>query len=121
MTRIIRVLSHYGTPTDETRIRGHKQYWHKGEKPDIEATVKERQLESQVTRISPLATGVSFRFRVRFENLREEELGALLWALMLPGEEGQEYRHKIGMGKPLGMGAIEISPYSVSYGSPGAL
>lgn len=104
-------LAHYGTPTDETTIRGHKHYWHKGDSPDNKATAKERKLESQLTRIQPLAPGVSFRFRIHFENLRDEELGVLLWALALPGESGAEYRHKIGMGKPLGMGAVQIVPH----------
>jgi hypothetical protein len=56
----------------------------------------------------PVAAGVRFRWRIHFENLSMEELGALLWALTLPGEAGREYRHSIGMGKPYGMGAIKI-------------
>lgn len=103
-------LAHYGTDRDETRLRGHKLYWHKGANPDIEATAKERQHDNQLTRIMPLRVGVSFSFKIRFENLRTEELGALWWALALPGEPGKTYRHKLGMGKPLGMGAVAIAP-----------
>jgi len=103
-------LAHYGTSPDQTRIRGHKLYWHKGVSPDIEATAKEREHEQQLTRIMPLKPGVQFSFRIHFENLREEELGALLWTLTLPGERGKLYRHKLGMGKPLGMGAVVITP-----------
>ncbi len=101
-------LAHYGTPRTETQIRGRKQYWHRGRDPQIEASEKERQHERQLTRIQPLNAGVRFRFRVSFENLRDEELGALLWALQPCGEEGKQYVHKLGMGKPLGMGAVEI-------------
>jgi len=103
-------LAHYGTSPFETQIRGHKLYWHKGATPDIEASPSERKHESQLTRLVPLAPGVRFRFRLRFENLRPEELGALLWALSLPGEEGKVYRHKLGMGKPLGMGSVALRP-----------
>jgi len=103
-------LAHYGTPPTQTQIRGHKLYWHKGNQPDIEATATELQHETQLTRIMPLAVGVRFQFRVRFENLRPEELGALLWALSLPGDADRVYRHKLGMGKPLGMGAVAITP-----------
>jgi CRISPR-associated protein (TIGR03986 family) len=103
-------LAHYGTPPNETQIRGHKLYWHKGENPDIEATAKERQHEKQLTRIVPLQPGVRFSFKIYFENLRDEELGALWWAVALPGEKGKTYRHKLGMGKPLGMGAVAITP-----------
>lgn len=103
-------LAHYGTPPDQTQIRGYKLYWHKGSNPDIEATASECQHETQLTRVMPLKPGVQFRFRVRFENLRREELGALLWALALPGEPDKTYYHKLGMGKPLGMGAVAIAP-----------
>jgi CRISPR-associated protein (TIGR03986 family) len=94
---------------DTTEIRGHKLYWHKGETPPIEATADERKKESQMTRIIPLRPGVKFEFRIHFENLRREELGALAWALFLPGEPGKTYRHKIGLGKPLGLGAVAVT------------
>lgn len=108
-------LAHYGTPAQETQIRGNKLYWTKGADPSIEANPAEmgeitsegkRQHESQLTRVVPLKPGVKFHFRVRFENLRPEELGALMWALSLP----QNCCHRIGMGKPLGMGAVRLTP-----------
>lgn len=113
-----RSLAHYGTSPDETQIRGHKLYWHQGDNPDIEATAKERQHEKQLTRIVPLKPGVHFSSRIYFENLRSEELGALWWALTLPGAKGKTYRHKLGMGKPLGMGAVAITPKLVLTDRP---
>lgn len=107
-------LAHYGTPPAETQIRGFKRYWHKGAKPDIEANEKERTLEKQLTRIQPLKAGVKFKFRIHFENLSPEELGALLWALVLPGESNKQYAHTIGMGKPLGMGAVKLTIKSLT-------
>jgi CRISPR-associated protein (TIGR03986 family) len=104
-------LAHYGTSPMETQIRGHKLYWHKGTNPDIEASEVERTHEKQLTRIIPLKPGVQFKFRIYFENLRREELGALLWVLNLPGGPNKTYRHKLGMGKPLGMGAVAITPH----------
>jgi CRISPR-associated protein (TIGR03986 family) len=101
-------LAHHGTSPLETQLRGHKLYWHKGATPDVEASPSELKHESQLTRMVPLAPGVRFRFTLRFENLRPEELGALLWVLSLPGEDGKVYRHKLGMGKPLGMGSIAL-------------
>lgn len=100
-------LAHYGTPTpSETVIRGHKLYWHKG-KVELSEIVNDREVsESQLTLIKPVKPGVTFRFRVYFENLNNIELGALLWVLNLP----ENCRHKLGMGKPLGMGAVKIVP-----------
>lgn len=103
-------LAHFGTPPTETRIRGHKFYWHKGAEPEIEATSQDLKHEKQLTRMCPVKPGVPFRFRIYFENLRDEELGALYWALSLPGEAGKAYRHKLGMGKPLGMGSVSLKP-----------
>lgn len=101
-------LAHYEAQDSKTEIRGHKLYWHKGQRPNIEATTEQRKKESQLTRIEPLQPGVKFRFRVHFENLKPEELGALAWVLTLPGEAGRRYCHKLGMGKPLGMGAVAL-------------
>jgi len=107
-------LAHYGTSPDETTIRGHKFYWHKGENPEILASPDEvAQHPKQYTKIAPLKKGVRFHSRIRFESLRSEELGGLIWALQLPGQSQSGYRHKIGMGKPLGMGAVLISSINV--------
>ena len=104
-------LAYYSTSNEQTQIRGHKWYWHKGQSPKIEIDKRGDDLEkirTQTTRIRPIKEGVTFTAKIRFENLRKEELGALLWALALPGKTGTEYRHKFGMGKPLGMGAVGI-------------
>ena len=101
-------LAHYGSRRGSTQIRGHKLYWIKGNLPDIKASTEERQHESQLTRILPLKPEIRFSFKVRFENLREEELGAILWAMSLPGDADKEYRHRLGMGKPLGMGTVSL-------------
>lgn len=106
-------LKHYGSKTpNETIIRGHKLYWHKGRitKIDLEPEADDPGMvdgsvkadSTQHTQIKPLRPDLTFEFRVYFENLNEIELGALAWVLTLP--EG--HCHKIGMGKPLGMGAV---------------
>jgi len=108
-----KALQHWASPTPaKTVIRGHKLYWHKG-------NITTRQLvaypvahptSTQHTQCKPVRSGVRFNFRIYFDNLSDVELGALLWALQLPGNAGMEYRHKIGMGKPLGMGAVKLTP-----------
>ncbi|MEZ4673348.1 MAG: TIGR03986 family CRISPR-associated RAMP protein [Caldilineaceae bacterium] len=103
-------LAYYGTDPDETAIRGYKQYWHKGDRLDIDATPKEREHPKQLTQVRPVKPGVHFEFTIRFENLSDIELGALLWTLSLPGAEGKQYAHKLGMGKPLGMGSVYLTP-----------
>lgn len=101
-------LKHYGSePEKETVIRGHKLYWHKGGKPSIKLPENQDVSESQTTDIKPIKSGVSFNFTIHFENLSAIELGALLWVLNLAADP--KYRLSLGMGKPLGMGAVKIT------------
>lgn len=55
-------------------------------------------------RIQPLNKGTSFYFSVEFDNLTDWELGLLCYAL----RPDDSFRHKLGMGKPLGLGSVEI-------------
>ncbi len=84
------------------QIRGHKLYWHRNPENWYEA--QPQPSSSQHTQIKAVREGITFRFRVRFDNLRPEELGALATGLFLP--EGMA--HKLGMGKPLGLGSVRI-------------
>ena len=104
-------LSDYAAPSPgEAVIRGHKLYWHKGPATldDIREKETVKEGDKQHTRIQPLQPGVSFRFHIDFENLLPAELGALLWVLRVAADPA--YRLKLGMGKPLGMGAVKIVP-----------
>lgn len=93
---------------NETVIRGHKFYWHKGEATlnDIKEDEQVKENDTQHTKIHPIRENIKFKFRIWFENLNEIELGSLYWILYKAREE--QYRLKIGMGKPLGMGAIKL-------------
>jgi CRISPR-associated protein (TIGR03986 family) len=103
-----RDLKHYGSaPGKETVIRGHKLYWHKDKNPAIRLENPEEVSDTQKTQIKPIKPGVSFQFTIHFENLSEVELGALLWVLDLA--QNEQYRLSLGMGKPLGMGAVKIT------------
>jgi CRISPR-associated protein (TIGR03986 family) len=101
-------LKHYASkPGEETVVRGHKLYWHKGEQPDIGLPEEQQKIsDTQKTQFRPVKPGVAFTSDLRFENLSAVELGALLWVLQLAADD--DYRLKLGMGKPLGMGAVRI-------------
>lgn len=105
-------LADYTDP--QAAIRGHKLYWHKGEVTlgDIESQGKAK--DAVLTRIRPLRAGVEFRFRIRFDNLSDVELGALLWTLQIAADD--RYRLKLGMGKPLGLGANKSYGFIKPYG-----
>ena len=63
------------------------------------------EYDTQHTIIQPINPGLKFTSRIRFENLSNVELGALLMALDLP----DKCAHKLGMAKPLGLGSVKIS------------
>jgi CRISPR-associated protein (TIGR03986 family) len=120
-------LKHYGSPPPtktepgDTVIRGHKLYWHQSSisRNQIEETDKKEidDKPKQYTEIKPIKSGLCFHFKIYFENLTDEELGALLWVLDLAQDKqtrsyvtgDEEYRFSLGMGKPLGMGAVKIT------------
>jgi len=85
---------------DSFEIRGIKQYWIKNY-----VTESEIKPNSKVDSIlHPIDKGSSFRGKIHFSNLTDEELGLLLWALKV-----EENSHEnIGMGKPFGFGHIVI-------------
>lgn len=64
------------------------------------------QLENTKVQVKlvPIKSSACFTFKVHFHNLREAELGALLWSLDFGGKDGAF--HNIGMGKPFGMGRV---------------
>ena len=93
-------LANYDT-NQSTAIRGHKIYWHK-ENPDYKTNGFNSKID---TKIEPVKDK-TFVGKIRFENLSKVELGALLFALDLPNG----CCHKLGMGKPLGLGSVKITP-----------
>lgn len=96
----LKTLNHWNS---ECYIRGHKLYWHRNNKDWHE---KEIINDKQHTIIRAVKPGTIFNFRIRFENLSKVELGALLFVLDLP----KNHYHKLGMGKPLGLGSVKITP-----------
>lgn len=96
-----RNLAHYDS-NPPTAIRGYKLYWHRENQ-----TYKNTKFDSNIdNKIQPVKADKTFTGRIRFENLYAVELGALLSALDLP----QDCCHKLGMGKPLGLGSVKITP-----------
>lgn len=102
-------LHHYASSTPrDTVVRGHKLYWHKGDvqRESFEENQPVAPDDTQHTQIKPVRSGVRFCFRIHFENLSQVELGALLWLLEMAADDS--YRLKLGMGKPLGLGAVQV-------------
>jgi len=93
------------------RPKGRKLYLHhrepdyrtKAETADADAA-KHRKLAVRPLKAEPVNECGGFAFHIDFENLSRDELDLLCFAL----RPSDDFRHKLGLGKPLGLGSIEI-------------
>ncbi|HDZ18087.1 MAG TPA: TIGR03986 family CRISPR-associated RAMP protein [archaeon] len=87
-----------------TEIRGRKFYWHhKITEPQY---ITEDLASNRNVYIRPLKQQIKFLFKIFFSNISEIELFKLLWTLEIGSET--KNAHKIGMGKPLGLGSVKL-------------
>jgi hypothetical protein len=88
-------------------IAGRKFYFHHSGDPRTESRlleIRNKPGEYRNQHIQPLASNTEFDARIDFTNLEPDEFAALLYAVtLLPA-----MRHKIGYGKPIGLGSIRI-------------
>jgi len=96
----------YLDPTME-HIAGRKYYFHH-EQPTFDSQYRYIGNNPQPInrRIHPLGVGTHFKFYIDFTNLEPEEFAALLLAIRLE----PTMRHKIGYGKPMGLGSVHFEP-----------
>jgi CRISPR-associated protein (TIGR03986 family) len=86
---------------DQPVLRGRKLYWHR-QRPQAPLPPN-ANLNVQAV-YHPLAAGSRFNFTVSFERLTLTELGALVEALEYP----DDHAHKLGLGKPFGLGSVRL-------------
>jgi CRISPR/Cas system CSM-associated protein Csm3 (group 7 of RAMP superfamily) len=89
----------YEDPQQRGVMRGRKFYYHRPLGP---RTTSERNRYNKT--IEAIKPGAAFEFKVDYNNLTDDELALLVFALVL--EEGM--CHKVGMGKPVGLGSAKI-------------
>ena len=87
-----------GYNSDSFELRGAKQYWLH---PVVDGSSDKENVNST---LHPLPVGCTFTGKIRFTNLTDAELGALLWSIALTDSSHQN----IGMGKPYGYGRIQV-------------
>lgn len=84
-----------------SRLRGRKFYWHSARPVNNDGGGANPKL---INHLFPLDSGARGTFTIMVNRLTDSELGCLLEALEL--KEG--CAHKLGMGKALGLGSVEI-------------
>ena len=96
---------------DDFKLRGIKQYWvRKGVDNENSIVPEDKWGELFVTRFIPLDTGTEFAGKVRFHNLKPEELGLLLWSMHL-----SDYSYlNLGKAKAFGYGTVDLQILGVN-------
>jgi CRISPR/Cas system CSM-associated protein Csm3 (group 7 of RAMP superfamily) len=95
---------------NKRRIAGRKYYFHHDTDPLTARELIRSGKGYMNQHIQPLNRGTKFHFRADFSNLEADEFAALLLAMTLePG-----VRHKIGYGKPMGLGTVHLTPTSIT-------
>lgn len=108
---------------DKGYIAGRKFYFHHdGElhTADRLLEIRNKPGEYRNQYIRPLAEDVEFEARIDFTNLEADEFAALMLAVTLQYKQRWDMRHKIGYGKPIGLGSIRIDATKfclVDYGT----
>lgn len=88
--------------TEHFELRGAKQYWLHESLVQTSGIVKN---EKAASTIYPLKKGTKFIGKIRFQNLTEDELGLLLWAVRL--NDGSQMN--VGKAKAYGYGKISVT------------
>lgn len=89
----------YEDPQQRGFIRGRKFYCHRPRGP--RRTTVRNEYNKTIEAVRP---GALFTFSLEYTNLADEELALLVLALVLE----DPMRHKVGMGKPIGLGSVQI-------------
>lgn len=97
-------MASYNDP--KARLRGRKLYWHSVETHNLKPPAGKGGKESKkiLSHLFPLRKGARGSFAIHVRGLTESELGCLFEALELK----ENCAHKLGMGKPLGLGSARI-------------
>jgi hypothetical protein len=93
---------------NEVRLRGRKFYWHHRNLPK---TAGEKDRPDLYLIVRPVKAEKTFEFTVAFERLTADELSKLRYALELEEkhyEKTNKQAHKLGHGKPIGYGSVQI-------------
>lgn len=103
----------HGYNEPNAKIRGRKIYRHHKRWDRTEATSGDKSDQNRTIQ-GVYEPSSQWEFTIEFENMQPVELGALLWTLEL-GEGNTQGYHRIGYGKPLGFGSVQIKVAGLDF------
>ena len=94
----------------EAALKGRKYYWHNLRKDDYKDTTSKPNKRNATMDLLDVDEKHVFSFDIYYDRVSQEELDKIKWVLTL-GDNSSESNlcHKIGHGKPLGLGSVKIT------------
>ncbi|MBN2053757.1 hypothetical protein JW905_02465 [bacterium] len=104
-------------------LRGRKLYYHHQEHKNNYLDPRNLPRVQNVTVNESVSQGAQFSFTIDFDNLSREELALLCWVLDLDGRPlaDDSLCHKLGLGKPIGLGSVKLRISSLTLLDPARL
>lgn len=99
-----------GPDSSNVTIAGRKFYWHAPQNVITKDDDFAKEHPKMATRMQLVKKGAEFTFSVFYDRITEDQLKKLVFALDL-GENfaGSARCHKLGHGKPVGLGSVKIT------------
>lgn len=106
--------THHAFYTVNNQLRGRKAYFHHPLSL-IRTHQAPRAGANQTRQVGALVAGQTYNFTLRHSGLDEESYALLLYALFLEHSADQPptLAHKLGWGKPMGLGSVHIEPLTI--------
>jgi len=87
-------------------IRGRKYYWHSDNFEQINHNIEKTDRNATM---EVMESGAVFEFSIYFDRITKTELQKLVWSINFwENDIDGKYMHKIGHGKPIGLGSAKI-------------
>lgn len=105
----------YGPDSAGVTLAGRKFYWH-DPNPSAKITADDsfaKEHPKMASKMELVRAGSKFEFSVFFDRITDEQLKKLVFALNL-GDNKSFLCHKIGHGKPIGLGSVKIKVDSIA-------
>ena len=100
--------------SENAKLSGRKMYWHQPKAAYNSSVYSTNEKNNRNITSELLNVGSKFQFKVYFDRITKEQLSNLLWALTLgENSKNSKYCHKIGHGKPIGLGSCKITVESI--------
>lgn len=93
--------------SEGAQIKGRKYYWHIPAVLNDESIYSTEEKNKRNGTVELIQPNHRFAFRVYYDGITDEELAKMVWVLTLGGNDSG-CLHKIGGGKPLGLGSAKI-------------